>query len=153
MSDAAPRVIEPVRGFELPDLRELWEQRDVLYYLARRAISAPPRRPEQRTFIPSQPTAVACCRDFFIARRKCTRRMIWKAIWSATNWASTAGSLTYSTSITTSFFATWLIARFTFSISCPRRPMITPGREVLILTRSSVAETRSMMTCEIEPNG
>ena len=40
MSDAAPRVIEPASGFELPSMRELWAQRDVLYYLARRALSA-----------------------------------------------------------------------------------------------------------------
>ena len=40
MSDAAPRVIEPASGFQLPSMRELWEQRDVLYYLSRRALSA-----------------------------------------------------------------------------------------------------------------
>ena len=36
----APRVIGPPSGFSLPSLRELWEQRDVLYFLSRRAVSA-----------------------------------------------------------------------------------------------------------------
>jgi lipopolysaccharide transport system permease protein len=36
----APRVIEPPSGFSLPSLRELWEQRDVMYFLSRRAVSA-----------------------------------------------------------------------------------------------------------------
>jgi lipopolysaccharide transport system permease protein len=36
----APRVIEPLSGFSLPSLRELWEQRDLLYFIARRDVSA-----------------------------------------------------------------------------------------------------------------
>ena len=40
MDDAAPRVIEPLSGWSLPSVRELWEQRDLLYFLARREVSA-----------------------------------------------------------------------------------------------------------------
>jgi lipopolysaccharide transport system permease protein len=39
MEAPAPRVIEPPQGFALPSLRELWEERDLLYFLARREIS------------------------------------------------------------------------------------------------------------------
>jgi lipopolysaccharide transport system permease protein len=35
----APRVIEPPTGFSLPSVREIWEQRDLLYFLARREVS------------------------------------------------------------------------------------------------------------------
>lgn len=40
MDSAAPRVIEPSGGFSFPSVREVWEQRDVLYFLARREVSA-----------------------------------------------------------------------------------------------------------------
>ena len=36
----APRVIEPVKGLALPSVRELWDRRDLLYFLARRQVSA-----------------------------------------------------------------------------------------------------------------
>ncbi len=39
MDASAPRVIEPQRGFALPSVRELWDQRDLLYFLARREVS------------------------------------------------------------------------------------------------------------------
>ena len=39
MDSTAPRVIEPPSGFALPSLRELWEQRDLIYLLARREVS------------------------------------------------------------------------------------------------------------------
>lgn len=36
---AAPaQVIEPPRGWELPDLREVWEHRDLVYFLVRRDV-------------------------------------------------------------------------------------------------------------------
>jgi lipopolysaccharide transport system permease protein len=35
----AERVIEPPKGWGLPDLRELWEHRDLVYFLARRDIA------------------------------------------------------------------------------------------------------------------
>ena len=35
----AERVIEPPKGWSLPDLRELWEHRDLVYFLARRDIA------------------------------------------------------------------------------------------------------------------
>jgi lipopolysaccharide transport system permease protein len=33
-------VIEPLSGFSLPSVREVWERRDLLYFLARRDVSA-----------------------------------------------------------------------------------------------------------------
>jgi lipopolysaccharide transport system permease protein len=39
MDTTAPRVIGPAKGFSLPSLRELWDQRDLLYFLARREVS------------------------------------------------------------------------------------------------------------------
>lgn len=39
MKTTAPRVIGPPSGFALPSARELWDQRDLLYYLARREVS------------------------------------------------------------------------------------------------------------------
>jgi lipopolysaccharide transport system permease protein len=36
---AAARVIEPASGMALPSVRELWERRDLLYFLARRQVS------------------------------------------------------------------------------------------------------------------
>lgn len=40
MKAAAPRVIGPASGLALPSLQELWERRDLLYFLARREVSA-----------------------------------------------------------------------------------------------------------------
>lgn len=39
MKTAAARVIEPASGMALPSVRELWERRDLLYFLARRQVS------------------------------------------------------------------------------------------------------------------
>lgn len=39
MAAASPRVIEPQRGLTFPSVRELWEHRDLLYFLARREVS------------------------------------------------------------------------------------------------------------------
>jgi lipopolysaccharide transport system permease protein len=38
MQTDAPRVIAPASGFLLPNMRELWDQRELLYYLARREV-------------------------------------------------------------------------------------------------------------------
>ncbi len=38
-SAASPRVIEPGGGDRFPSLREIWRQRDLVYYLARREVS------------------------------------------------------------------------------------------------------------------
>jgi lipopolysaccharide transport system permease protein len=37
---ATTRVIEPAKGFVLPSLRELWDQRELVYFLGRREVSA-----------------------------------------------------------------------------------------------------------------
>jgi len=39
MAAASPRVIEPARGISFPSVRELWDHRDLLYFLARREVS------------------------------------------------------------------------------------------------------------------
>jgi lipopolysaccharide transport system permease protein len=39
MNATAPRVVRPAKGFSLPSLRELWDQRDLMYFLARREVS------------------------------------------------------------------------------------------------------------------
>ncbi len=39
-SPAPVRVIEPRKGFSLPSLRELWAERDLVYFLARREVSS-----------------------------------------------------------------------------------------------------------------
>jgi lipopolysaccharide transport system permease protein len=39
-SSAPLRVIEPPKGFSLPSLRELWDQRELIYFLGRREVSA-----------------------------------------------------------------------------------------------------------------
>jgi homopolymeric O-antigen transport system permease protein len=39
-SSAPVRVIEPPSGHSMPSLRELWDQRDLLYFLSRREVAA-----------------------------------------------------------------------------------------------------------------
>lgn len=39
-SSAPVRVIEPPSGLSVPSMRELWDQRDLLYFLARREVAA-----------------------------------------------------------------------------------------------------------------
>ena len=39
MKTAAPRVIGPATGLALPSVRELWDRRDLIYFLARREVS------------------------------------------------------------------------------------------------------------------
>ena len=44
------RVIEPAKGWSLPDLRELWDNRDLLYFLARRDVAIRYRQAAVGTF-------------------------------------------------------------------------------------------------------
>ena len=60
-------------------------------YHSMRAISAPPRRPEQLMRMPSAPRRIADCTARFMARRKATRRSSCCAIDSATSCASSSG--------------------------------------------------------------
>jgi lipopolysaccharide transport system permease protein len=39
-ADGPVQVVEPVRGWRFPDLREVWEHRDLLYLMCRRDLSA-----------------------------------------------------------------------------------------------------------------
>src|SRR6202011_4937876 len=60
-------------------------------YHSMRAISAPPRRPEQLMRMPSAPRRIADCTARFMARRNATRRSSCWAIDSATKVASELG--------------------------------------------------------------
>ena len=105
-------------------------------YCSVRAISDPPRRPEQRTLMPSAPCSMAICTDFFMARRKPMRRSSCPAMLSATSCASVSGERISWMSILTCLSP--LIAETSlvmFSISEPLRPMTSPGRAVKMVTR------------------
>ncbi len=113
-----------------------------------REISAPPRRPETRILQPLAPARIARCRACFIARRQEMRRSIWAAMFSATSWASSSGSLTSTTLI-----ATWrpvMRSRSWRSASTPVPPLpITiPGLPAWMVRRMRLA-ARSISTREM----
>ena len=70
-------------------------------YHSVRLISAPPRRPEHWTLMPSAPARWAFCTARFIARRKAMRL----ASWSATPWATSAAS---SSGVLISTMLSWI---------------------------------------------
>src|SRR5437660_1240269 len=100
-----------------------------------RAISAPPRRPEQLIRMPSGPRRIADCTARFMARRKATRRSSCCAIDSATRVASSSG-LRISTMLMTTSEAVMSATRLrSLSMSAPFLPITTPGRAEWIVTR------------------
>src|SRR5579883_2731841 len=104
-------------------------------YHSIRAISAPPRRPEQLMRMPSAPRRIADCTARFMARRNATRRSSCCAIDSATRVASSSGFLISTMLITTSdevMSATFLRS---LSMSAPFLPITTPGRAEWMVTR------------------
>src|SRR3984893_14099395 len=104
-------------------------------YHSIRAISAPPRRPEQLIRIPSAPRRIADCTARFIARRNATRRSSCCAIDSATSVASSSG-LRISTMLMTTSDAVISATRLrNLSMSAPFLPITTPGRAEWIVTR------------------
>src|SRR5216683_1097624 len=104
-------------------------------YHSIRAISAPPRRPEQLIRMPSAPRRIADCTARFMARRNATRRSSCCAIDSATSVASSSG-LRISTMLMTTSEAVMSATRLrSLSISAPFLPITTPGRAEWIVTR------------------
>src|SRR5881227_3638502 len=100
-----------------------------------RAISAPPRRPEQLMRMPSAPRRIADCTARFMARRNATRRSSCCAIDSATSVASSSGLRISTMLMTTSdavMSATFLRS---LSMSAPFLPITTPGRAEWMVTR------------------
>src|SRR5258707_760603 len=100
-----------------------------------RAISAPPRRPEQLMRMPWAPSRTADCTARFMARRNATRRSSCWAIDSATSVASSSGLRISTMLMTTSeavMSATFLRS---LSMSAPFLPITTPGRAEWIVTR------------------
>src|SRR5579875_980312 len=102
-------------------------------YHSVRAISAPFRRPETRTFTPSAPLRMVLITARFMARRNITRFSICCAMLSATSCASSSGFLisemlsrTSVTGISRSFAVSWR----SFSMSSPFLPITMPGRAV-----------------------
>src|SRR6266481_4043653 len=104
-------------------------------YHSMRAISAPPRRPEQLIRMPSAPRRIADCTARFMARRNATRRSSCCAIDSATSVASSSG-LRISTMLMTTSEAVISATRLrNLSMSAPFLPFTTPGRAEWIVTR------------------
>jgi len=66
--------------------------------------------------------------------------------------ASKLGECTSTTSITTSLEVNFCTIVFTFSISCPRLPIITPGRDVFILILTFSDDTLSTSTSATVPS-
>ncbi len=105
-------------------------------YHSVRAISAPFRRPETRTFTPSAPLRIVLITARFMARRNITRFSICCAMLSATSCASSSGlrisAMLIRTSATVmprSFAVSWR----SFSMSSPFLPITMPGRAVWIV--------------------
>src|ERR1700720_2542859 len=104
-------------------------------YHSMRAISAPPRRPEQLIRMPSAPRRIADCTARFMARRNATRRSSCCAIDSATSVASSSG-LRISTMLMTTSEAVISATRLrSLSMSAPFLPITTPGRAEWIVPR------------------
>src|SRR5580658_2880748 len=117
-------------------------------YHSRRAISAPPKRPEQLMRMPSAPRRMADCTARFIARRNATRRSSCWAIDSATRVASISGLRTSTILIATSEVVSLATCLRSFSMSAPFLPMTTPGRAEWMLMRAFLCG-RSMTIFEI----
>src|ERR1043166_896243 len=119
--------------------RRVWSGTRPSWYISVRASSAPPRRPAQRILMPSAPKSMAVWTAFFMARRKEMRRSSWRAMFSATNWASSSGVLISWMSTKISLPVMRLSSSLILSISAPLRPMTTPGRAVKMVMRQRVA--------------
>ena len=111
-------------------------------YHSVRAISAPFRRPETRTFTPSAPLRMVLITARFMARRNITRFSICCAMLSATSCASSSGlrisAMLRRTSVTvmpSSFAVSWR----SFSMSSPFLPITMPGRAVWIVMLTFLA--------------
>src|SRR5258708_3568098 len=120
----------------------------------RRAIAAPPSRPEQLMRMPSAPRRMADCTARFMARRNATRRSSCWAIDSATSLASSSGLRISMMLRTTSLSVSFATALRSFSMSAPFLPMTTPGRAEWIVTRHflcgrsiTILDTAACLSC------
>src|SRR5579871_3525259 len=105
-------------------------------YHSERAISLPFSRPLTRTLIPLQPKRSAESTALRMARRKPTRFSSCSAIDSETSCASSSGLCTSWMSTNTSREVRFCSSALSLSISAPLRPMMMPGRAVLMMMRS-----------------
>ena len=111
-----------------------------------RAISAPPRRPATWTLTPLAPERIALVSARFIARRKATRFCSCSAIDCATSLASSSGRLISRMLTLICFLVMRCRSRRSASTSVPDLPITMPGRAVWMLTSSSLASLRIVMS-------
>ena len=120
-----------------------------------RAISAPPNRPEHCTLTPLAPERIALVSARFIARRNATRFCSCSAIDCATSLASSSGRLISRMLTLTCLPVIRCRSRRSWSTSEPDLPITMPGRAVLMLTSTSVAFLRIVMSdkpaCDSRP--
>ncbi len=98
-----------------------------------RAISAPLRRPDIRTFMPSAPLRMVLITARFMARRNITRFSICCAMPSATSCASSSGlriSAMFRRTSATGIPNSLAVSARSLSMSSPFLPMTMPGRAV-----------------------
>src|SRR3989449_960473 len=114
-------------------------------YHSYRAISAPPRRPEQATRIPLAPNFCAVWMAFFIARLKAMRRSSCVVMFSAASCASVSALRTSTMLRKTSFCVNCCSSFLMLSMPTPRLPITMPGRAVCTLTFTLLA-ARSIST-------
>ena len=120
-----------------------------------RAISAPPNRPEHCTLTPFAPERIALVSARFIARRNATRFWSCSAIDWATSLASSSGRLISRMLTLTCLPVIRCRSRRSWSTSEPDLPITMPGRAVWMLTSTSVAFLRIVMSdkpaCDSRP--
>ena len=111
-----------------------------------RAISAPPSRPETWTFTPFAPERMAEVSARFIARRNATRFWSCSPIDWATSAASSSGRLISRMLTLIALPVMRCRSRRSASTSLPDFPMTMPGRAVWMLTSTSLASLRIVMS-------
>ena len=98
--------------------------------------------------MPSAPNFMVEVRAFFMARRNATRRSSWRAMFSATSWASSS-ALRISLMLMKISLAVWRASSLrSVSTSAPRFPIRMPGRAVWMLS-TTLSPVRSMTTFEM----
>ena len=115
-------------------------------YCSVRAISAPPRRPETWILQPLAPERMALVSERFIARRNATRFWSCSAIDCATSLASSSGRLISRMLTLIALPVSWCRSRRRASTSEPDLPITMPGRAVWMLTSTSAASLRIVMS-------
>jgi hypothetical protein len=96
--------------------------------VSRRAISAPPRRPEIWILTPLAPFSIGSWTAFRIVRRKPERFRSWSATFSATSWPLSSGLLISRMSSLIVLLVILSRSPRSFSTLAPFRPIRMPGR-------------------------